>query len=194
MTTRLSRRLAVAGSISWPTTVAWEAEVTEPIWSYLTRMPEDSTLYLRHGDAAQGPDNIAHRWYVALTSGLVVNPRPDVRVVEEPVPADWENCAPWCKPLKANGEPHRRPNPGYPGSPRRGNLADYCPAAGHRRNPNVVGFHMVGDGKTPTYTPLPDVQVNVLYAFILNDSPGTTSTVQHAQRNRVPHRTWSAYT
>lgn len=201
---RPSRRLAVAGSVAWPQEPTWRATVTDELWGYLNRMPPDSTLYVRHGDADQGPDRIAHDWVERIraaqaqaTSGSsATRPRLDVEIFEEGLPADWALCNPTCKEFKADGSPHRRPNPGYPDNPRRGHLPDFCPSAGHWRNPNVVGFDYGGPPnrcERKHYTPIPGCRVSLLMAWIYNNSPGTTATVRHAATMGVPHRTWNAY-
>lgn len=52
-------------------------------------------------------------------------------VTADPMPADWDNCAPHCPPG------HRRMKaPGDTAHP--GQLSDYCPAAGPRRNAAMV--------------------------------------------------------
>ncbi|MEU5772641.1 hypothetical protein ABZ819_04965 [Streptomyces venezuelae] len=54
-------------------------------------------------------------------------------VTEDPMPADWDNCAPNCPP----GPGHRRTKkPGDIAHP--GQLDDYCPSAGPRRNAEMV--------------------------------------------------------
>jgi hypothetical protein len=54
-------------------------------------------------------------------------------VTEDPMPADWDHCAPNCPP----GPGHRRvKQPGDTAHP--GVCDDYCPAAGPRRNAAMV--------------------------------------------------------
>jgi hypothetical protein len=50
-------------------------------------------------------------------------------VLEDPMPADWDHCAPNCP---ADPQHRRRKKPGDAAHP--GLLPDYCPAAGPRRN------------------------------------------------------------
>lgn len=52
-------------------------------------------------------------------------------VTEDPMPADWDNCAPNCPPGH-----RRRKKPDDTAHP--GNLPDYCPSAGPRRNTAMV--------------------------------------------------------
>lgn len=53
-------------------------------------------------------------------------------VTADPMPADWDNCAPTCPPV-----PHRRTKrPGDTAHP--GLLDDYCPGAGPRRNTGML--------------------------------------------------------
>jgi hypothetical protein len=200
------RRLAIAGSVGWPQGPAWHAVVTDELSDYLLRMPENSTLYVRHGDADEGPDAIAHLWASSPRSALVAHMqgqagpaipnRADVEIIEERLPADWAACNPHCKEFKADGSPHRRPNPGYPDHPRRGHLPDYCPSAGHWRNPNVVGYLYDGPPnrcERKHYTPIPDARVSLLMAWNYNNSPGTSATVRHAITMGVPYRVWGAF-
>lgn len=200
------RRLAVSGSTKWPAGEAWEGVVANEIEDYLLRLPENCILYIRHGNADDGVDNIVHRWaqgYLAALGGLAMGTpgtpvpiRPDVEIVEELVPADWETCNPTCRPTKADGSPHRRPNPGWPDRPRRGSLEDYCPSAGHWRNPEVVGFTYTGPQnrhERKHYHPIPDVAVSLFLAFVYNNSSGTSATLRHAQTVGVPWRAWGAY-
>lgn len=200
------RRLAVSGSTAWPKSRPWEEVVTDKIEDYVLRLPEHAVLYMRHGDADEGVDNIVHRWvawYLECMAALAVGTpgppvpiRPDVEVIEETVPADWASCNPTCRPIKADGSPHRRPNPGYPNAPRRGSLPDYCPSAGHWRNPEVVGFTYTGPAnrrERKHYQPIPDVHVSLFMAFCFNNSPGTMATLGHAQTVRVPWDAKGAY-
>lgn len=200
------RRLAVAGSVTWPQEPTWQTVVTDEFWDFLFRMPPDSTLYVRHGDADEGPDSIAHHWAALLLADQekaatgsdrpVANPRLDVQIIEERLPADWATCNPHCKDVKADGSPHRRPNPGYPDHPRRGHLPDYCPSAGHWRNPNVVGYLYDGPPnrcERKHYTPISDARVSLLMAWNYNNSPGTSATVRHAITMGVPYRVWGAF-
>jgi len=54
-------------------------------------------------------------------------------VTEDPMPADWDLCAPNCPPDPAH---RRRKKPGDTAHP--GLLDDYCPGAGPRRNADMV--------------------------------------------------------
>lgn len=57
-------------------------------------------------------------------------------ILEDPMPADWDNCAPNCP----RPEGHRRTKrPGDTAHP--GQLPDYCPGAGPRRNAAMVAKH-----------------------------------------------------
>jgi hypothetical protein len=199
------RRLAASGSTGWPKNEVWEQQVINPIWDYIDRMPDNGVLYIRHGNADGGVDNIVHRWIQTVLAIRASSPatatmpslrRSDVEIIEELAPADWSSCNPHCKDVKADGSPHRRPNPGWPDTPRRGALEDYCPSAGHWRNPEVVGFTYSGPPnrhERKHYQPIPDARVSLLMAWNYNNSPGTTATVRHAAAMGVPHRTWNAY-
>ncbi|MFF4777468.1 hypothetical protein ACFY05_31895 [Microtetraspora fusca] len=119
-----ARLVAVTGSQDWPQELAYI--VTDALDEQLTKTRPGATLLVRHGAAKRGADHIAHQW----VRHQKANPsRPDVTVLEDPVPADWDTCAPTCKP------DHRR---------TRDDGTTWCPSAGHRRNPEVVaGVHLV---------------------------------------------------
>lgn len=83
----------------------------------------DGPTVIRHG-ACPGPnsaDQAASDWINELGA------RYDM--TEDPMPADWDHCAPNC--LTAPGH-RRRKRPGDVAHP--GLLPDYCPTAGPRRN------------------------------------------------------------
>ncbi|MGW4825033.1 hypothetical protein ACWEP4_40525 [Streptomyces sp. NPDC004227] len=54
-------------------------------------------------------------------------------VTQDPMPADWDNCTPDCP---ADPGHRRRKKPGDTAHP--GQLPDYCPDAGPRRNADMV--------------------------------------------------------
>lgn len=54
-------------------------------------------------------------------------------ITEDPMPADWDHCADNCPPGRAH---RRRKKPGDVFHP--GELDDYCPGAGPRRNAAMV--------------------------------------------------------
>jgi hypothetical protein len=54
-------------------------------------------------------------------------------ITEDPMPADWDTCAPNCPP---DPQHRRRKKPGDTAHP--GLLPDYCPGAGPRRNAGMV--------------------------------------------------------
>lgn len=158
------RRTAVTGSLGW----RWPSIVWQDLTMRWKRTKPGEVFVVRHGGADEGADMHAHGWVLHHKA----HPDPGYgRVEEEQVLADWETCAPTCKEFKADGKPHRRRNPGWPTNPRRGRLETYCPAAGHRRNPDVPAH--------------PDHPVEMLLAFILDDSPGSSGTVEAAKRARV---------
>lgn len=73
-------------------------------------------------------------------------------MVPEPHPADWDLCAPGCRPS------HRRPK-------KRG-TGTYCPTAGHRRNAEMVDL---------------GVEYWCCLAFPLVPSPGTRDCMKRAR-------------
>ncbi|MEV8634374.1 hypothetical protein AB0395_22230 [Streptosporangium sp. NPDC051023] len=161
------RRIAVSGSSTWPMRLpGWREIVTDALDDQLRRLTAGDTLIIRHGDASKGVDRIASQW---VEANLKVAFLAGITLAEETVPADWEHCAPTCRPE------HRRVN----AKGIRGAGKTFCPSAGHRRNPDI-----------PTH---PDYPVDLLLAFCLNNSPGTSKTVEYARRAEVNHRTWHAY-
>ncbi|GAA2107977.1 hypothetical protein [Streptomyces synnematoformans] len=98
------------------------------IWQKLHgQVRYEGPFVLRHGSCPGGADEHAHAWCAAYAASL--------GVIEDPRPADWDNCGPECPP--PGTRPHRRrKKPGdifHPGS-----LDTYCPGAGPRRNVGMV--------------------------------------------------------
>lgn len=166
--------VAVSGSTSWRLKwrIAIERELDEQI---SRRCRSGDTFVLRHGGAREGVDRIAHEWFAAR-KGLY----PGITMIEEIVAADWATCVTSSyqdvrgKVVSACRPDHRRPS-------RHSTASDgcICPSAGHRRNPDVV-VH-------------PDYPVDVLLAFCVNDSPGTTATVACAKRYEVNYQLCAFY-
>lgn len=91
-------------------------------------------------------------------------------LTEDPMPADWDNCAPNCP----TDPGHRRiKKPGDVAHP--GNLPDYCPGAGPRRNAGMVAK-----------LPRPDWMI----AFPEPGRPnyGTNGCIRLAERAGIPVR------
>lgn len=87
----------------------------------------DGPVIVRHGacPGEHSADQAASDWVNELGGRFGVS--------EDPMPADWDNCAPNCPP----GPGHRRrKKPGDVAHP--GLLDDYCPGAGPRRNAGMV--------------------------------------------------------
>ncbi|GIH95293.1 hypothetical protein ACFFMN_23320 [Planobispora siamensis] len=160
-----ARRIATSGSTRWPTKPGWRETITDALDDQLARCQPGDTLIVRHGAADQGVDRIVAGW---IADHLEPAAQRTVRLVEETVPARWEECAPSCRPE------HRRVNRG-----NRGKAPTYCPSAGHRRNPDIPAH--------------PDYPVDLFLAWCLNDSSGTSKTIEHARKARIAHRTWNAY-
>lgn len=92
-------------------------------------------IIIRHGDCPATPggppgaDQITAQWCESEAEWFEPQGR---RLVVEPMPADWDNCAPGCPP-----GPHRRhKKPGDVHHP--GNLDTYCPGGGPRRNAQLL--------------------------------------------------------
>ena len=106
-------RVIVTGSRTWPSeNIVWEALA----FALCENLPDGGTVTVVHGACPTGADHFAHTWFTLPVDAEYVT-------VEEPHPADWANCAPECR---------------HPKSHRRGRV--YCPAAGHRRNAEMVAL------------------------------------------------------
>lgn len=87
----------------------------------------DGPTIIRHG-ACPGPrsaDQAASEWINSIGNRY--------GMTEDPMPADWDHCAPNCP---TNPEHRRRKKPGDVAHP--GLLETYCPAAGPRRSGLMV--------------------------------------------------------
>lgn len=112
--------VCVSGARCHPDTNA----VTSALAKYvLTEAP--GWVIVRHG-ACPGEDSVdqaVHEWIADCGEAL--------GVIEDPMPADWDHCYADCQPN------HRLPKP--PGDIYHpGIKPDYCPAAGPRRNRQML--------------------------------------------------------
>jgi hypothetical protein len=87
----------------------------------------DGPVVVRHGacPGKKSADQAASHWITSI--GIRYG------VTEDPMPADWDNCAPNCP---TNPGHRRMKKPGDIAHP--GKLPDYCPGAGPRRNAGMV--------------------------------------------------------
>lgn len=87
----------------------------------------DGPIAVRHGACPgnRSADQAASEWINSVGNRH--------GVLEDPMPADWDHCAPDC-PTKPGHR--RRKKPGDTAHP--GLLDDYCPTAGPRRNAAMV--------------------------------------------------------
>lgn len=87
----------------------------------------DGPFTVRHGacPGERSADQAASDW--------INSPANRHGVLEDPMPADWDHCAPNCPTSPGH---RRRKKPGDTAHP--GLLPDYCPAAGPRRNGLMV--------------------------------------------------------
>lgn len=88
----------------------------------------DGPIIVRHGacPGSASADQTASDWI------RDIGHRYDI--TEDPMPADWDQCAPNCPTTPGH---RRRKKPGDTAHP--GLLPDYCPGAGPRRNAGMVG-------------------------------------------------------
>ena len=112
---------------------------------------EHGIFTLRHGDCPEGADMLAGSWCAAWG-----------QAIEDPQPADWDNCTPECPPghrkLKAPGD---TVHPGF--------LSDYCPKAGPRRNAEMAALG-----------------ADLCLAFPLGKSYGTWNCVNECKKAGIP--------
>lgn len=145
-------RLLVTGSRDWKD----EDAIRQSLAAVITTLgPQNVTIV--HGACPTGADaltdQIAGEW-----AGLAI----------ERHPADWDHCAPGCP-----DKPHRvRKQPGDIHHP--GELDDYCPGAGPRRN-----RHMVSLG------------ADLCMPFPLPGSRGTKKCMRYARAAGIPIRRWT---
>lgn len=95
-------------------------------------------------------------------------------MTEDPMPADWDHCAPNCP----TGPRHRRrKKPGDVAHP--GLLPDYCPTAGPRRNASMVAK-------------LPRPAWMVAFPEPGQPNYGTRNCMRLAEQAGIPVRRWTA--
>ena len=135
--------------------------IREALTTAIHAAPAGRDVTVRHGACPTGADTLAaylldrHRRFDDVFNRAVL---------ERAVPADWDHCADDCSP-----EPHRvKKLPGDRHHP--GDLDDYCPGAGPRRNTLLV------DG------------AHLLLAFPLGLSYGTRNCMKAARAAGVPVR------
>lgn len=87
----------------------------------------EGPVVIRHGacPGKKSADQTASEWINSLGSRY--------GITEDPMPADWDHCAPNCP---ADPGHRRRKKPGDVAHP--GLLETYCPSAGPRRNAGMV--------------------------------------------------------
>lgn len=81
-------------------------------------------LVVIDGACPDGADDIVHRWALVHEAA---------GVIPERIPADWDHCAPDCPTAPGHRRPKRQGDTSHPGQ-----LTDYCPGAGPRRNAEAV--------------------------------------------------------
>lgn len=130
-----------------------------PIWSRLDAVAAANPgrpLVVRHGDCPDGADQLVAVWARrAAAAGW--------DVAADPHPADWDNCGPGCPSV-----PHRKiKRDGDSAHP--GQLGDYCPTAGPRRNRLMV-----------------DLGADLMLAAPLGASYGTRGCMKLARSAGIP--------
>lgn len=145
-------RILVTGSRDWTDrTQVWRA-----LSDAVSPVPVDQEVVVVHGHCPSGADALADVW--AQKYGAAV----------ERLPADWDHCTDSCP------QGHRKmKQPGDTVHP--GECSDYCPAAGPRRN-----WEMVRRG------------ADVCTAFIRNGSRGASHTASLAEKAGIPVRRFTA--
>jgi hypothetical protein len=128
----------------------------------ITAAPRDRNIVVRHGACPTGADAITAHLCEMQRAGRPVFPRD---VIEDAMPADWDHCGAGCP-----DRPHRvTKKPGDIHHP--GQLPDYCPKAGPRRNLAIN-----------VKIPIPAV----LLAYPLPGSYGTYSCMRIAATAGIP--------
>lgn len=168
-------RMGVSGSRTWRR--KWAHIPRRDFDEQLFRLQPGDTFILRHGHADEGIDRIAHEWFAERSAE-----DHGIFMVEELVPADWDNCVvePYtdARGARVGACPttagHRRPS-------KRSTAPDgcICPRAGMLRNPDVVND--------------PEHPVNVVQLYCVDNSSGTMQTFEHARRHGVNHVLHSFY-
>lgn len=177
--------VAVSGSRAWR--LKWNAPIYRDLDEQLRRLRPGDTFALRHGGARDGADRIAHDWFAsraALHAPVELEADfGDIRdlvghgiaMTEEIVEARWSDpCTetPY-RDVRGNLVPACQPNCRKPSKGGRGDGETYCRAKGQQRNVEVVAH--------------PEYPVDLLLAYCVNDSSGTTRTVGYAKRYQVNH-------
>lgn len=128
----------------------------------------DGPVVIRHGacPGQASADQAASDWINDIGHRYGVS--------EDPMPADWDHCAPNCPPPDGH---RRRKKPGDTAHP--GALPDYCPAAGPRRNAAMVAK-------------LPRAEWMVAFPDPHGPSYGTSNCIRLAEAAGIPVRKWTA--
>jgi hypothetical protein len=136
--------------------------ILDSVVDAITDAPRHHEIVLRHGACTTGTDAIVAHLCEMQRAGRPVFPRD---ITEDPMPADWDHCGPGCP-----NTPHRvTKKPGDIHHP--GQLPDYCPKAGPRRN-------LAMNVKIPIPA--------VLLAYPLPGSYGTYSCMRIAATAGIP--------
>jgi len=149
-------RILITGSRDWGDVDLIRHQLTR-VW-----LTVQGPLVVIHGDCPTGADWMASDW----VANMLEADMGDVR--EEAHPADWDHCTDTCP--QGHRKVKRRGDAAHPGV-----CADYCPAAGPRRNRELIRRG-----------------ADVCLAFIRHGSRGASHTARLAEEAGIPTRRWTA--
>lgn len=158
---RRTLKVLITGSRDWPKVSVIQGALD---WLLAAAALPKRRLVIVEGECPSGADKMAKVWAIrqgALSEG----PK---KVSLEGIPADWDTCAPGCRPG------HRKPKRGGGTDLHPGRRLDYCPTAGHRRNQDMV-----------------DSGADVCLAFIKDASEGATHCADAARAAGIVTVEWT---
>lgn len=161
--------VAVSGSTTWR--LKWFEPLYRDLDNQLDKLSPGDTFVLRHGGANKGADRIAHEWFAlrkALSHG--------VTMIEEIVAADWTGPCVTTPYKDVRGNIVRACPQGHRRFRKDG--GEFCPAKGQHRNIEVPAH--------------PNFPVDLLLAYCVDDSAGTSKTVGWAKKYKISYHL-SAY-
>jgi hypothetical protein len=161
-------RVLITGSRDFPQPELVRHELTR-LW-----LLHEGPFVVAHGACPTGPDDDAYRWVTDMIEA-------EMGVVsDDPMPADWDHCTDHCRPghrvTKKPGDIH------HPGL-----LDDYCPAAGPRRNGEVVARG--ADRCLAFISPCTNRRCHKPQP---HGSHGATGCADLAEKAGIPTRRWTA--
>ncbi|WP_435279134.1 DUF2493 domain-containing protein [Streptomyces sp. 1222.5] len=146
----MTYRILVTGSRDWTDHNLVRDALANAIYQH-------TPAVIVHGACPTGADAIASWWARSYRH---------LSVTEEAHPADWDHCTDRC--LQGHRKQKRPDDTAHPGV-----CDDYCPAAGPRRNRELIRLG-----------------ADVCLAFIKGGSRGASHTARLAEQAGIPVRRW----